>query len=156
MTDLFFSGRMDSKVRRSGLPELLELSRCGIKVDVPPVLLPRKEYYERCARAWLVWSPEGLGWDCFRHYESSACRSVPVINRPRIVWHGRMEEGVHCFFYEPSGGGLTAVVKAALADKEKLRTMAEAGREHVLRHHTHRTICGYILRQTIGTPPYRE
>jgi hypothetical protein len=155
-TDIFFSGRMDSEVRRRGLPELLELSRFGIKVDVPPTPLPRKEFYERCARAWLAWSPEGLGWDCFRHYESSACRSVPIINRPRITWHRPMEEGVHGFFYEPSGGNLTAVVRAALADKEKLRAMAAAGREHVLRHHTHRAICEYILRRTIGTPPYHE
>ncbi len=114
---------------------------------MPPARLPRKEFYERCARAWLVWSPEGLGWDCFRHYESAACRSVPVINRPRIVWHEPMQEGVHCFFYEPSGGNLAAVVKAALADKEKLRTMAEAGREHVLRHQTPTAICEYILQE---------
>jgi hypothetical protein len=155
-TDIFFSGRMTSDVRRRGLPELLELSRFGIKVDVPPALLPRKEFYERCARAWLAWSPEGLGWDCFRHYESSVCRSVPVLTRPRITWHRQMKEGVHCFFYEPSGAGLAAVVKAALSDKEKLRTMAEAGREQVLRYHTHRRICGYILQQTIGTPPDHE
>lgn len=148
-TDIFFSGQMSSEVRRRGLPELLGLSRFGIKVDVPPAPLPRKEFYERCARAWLVWSPEGSGWDCFRHYEASACRSVPVINRPRITRHGPMTEGVHCFFYEPSGGNLAAVVKAALADKEKLRTMAEAGREHVLRHHTHKAICEYILQRTV-------
>jgi hypothetical protein len=28
--------------------------------------------------------------------------------------------------------------------------MAEAGREHVLRHHTHRNICEYILQQIAG------
>ena len=146
-TDIFFFGGLNSEVRRRGLAELLELARSGVKVDVPPARLPRKEFYERCARAWLVWSPEGLGWDCFRHYESAACRSVPVINRSRIVWHEPMQEGVHCFFYEPSGGNLAAVVKAALADKSKLRTMAEAGREHVLRHQTPTAICEYILRQ---------
>jgi hypothetical protein len=149
-TDIFFSGRMNSEVRCSGFPELLELSRFGIKIDVPPALLPRKEFYQHCAQAWLVWSPEGLGWDCFRHYEASVCRSVPVINQPRITWHRKMKEGIHCFFYEPSGGNLAAAVKAALADKDKLRAMAEAGREHVLRHHTHRNICEYILQQIAG------
>jgi hypothetical protein len=148
-TDIFFSGRMSSEVRRRGLPELLGLTRFGIKVDVPPAPLPRIEFYERCARAWLVWSPEGLGWDCFRHYEAPACRSVPVINRPRITRHRPLEEGAHGFFYEPSGGNLSAVVKAALAGKEKLRTMAEAGREYVLRFHTHRAICEYILQRTV-------
>lgn len=144
-TDVFFSGGLNSEIRRRGFPELVELARLGIKVDVPPARLPRKEFYERCARAWLVWSPEGFGWDCFRHYEASACRSVPVINRPRIIWHRPLEEGIHCFFYEPSAGELTSVVKAALADKEKLRRMAEAGREHVLRHQTPKAICEYIL-----------
>ena len=147
--DVFFAGKMDSEVRRRGLAELDELARSGIKVDMPPERLPRKEFYERCARAWLVWSPEGFGWDCFRHYEAAACRSVPVMNRPRITWHRPLEEGVHCFFYDPSCGGLSSVIRAALADKERLRGMGEAGREHVLKNHTHEAICTYILSRTI-------
>jgi glycosyltransferase involved in cell wall biosynthesis len=144
-TDVFFSGGLNSEIRRRGFPELLELARAGIKIDVPPARLPRKEFYERCARAWLVWSPEGFGWDCFRHYEAAVCRSVPVINRPRIIWHRPLEEGVHCFFYAPSAGMLASVVKEALSDKERLRRMAEAGREHVLRYQTPKAICEYIL-----------
>jgi hypothetical protein len=147
--DVFYAGKTDSEVRRRGLPELDELARGGIKVDVSPERLPRKEFYERCARAWLVWSPEGFGWDCFRHYEAAACRSVPVINRPRIAWHRPMEDGVHCFFYDPERGGLGRAIRAALADKARLRAMAEAGRAHVLANHTHEAICTYILGQTI-------
>lgn len=151
-TDIFFSGRLNSDIRRLGLHELLELARSGIRIDVPSGPLPRKEFYERCARSWLVWSPEGFGWDCFRHYEAAVCRSVPVINRPRIEWHEPMKEGVHCFFYEPTRGNLTAAVRAALADKERLRTMAEAGREHVLRNHTPKAICEYILTKCAHAP----
>src|SRR5262249_47237839 len=77
--DVFFSGRIDhsSSIRSRGLAELRALQANGYQVDIADGALPSHEYYRRCARAWLVWSPEGLGWDCFRHYEVPACWSVP-------------------------------------------------------------------------------
>ena len=70
--DIFFSGHIDgsSSIRSRGLAELCALHGKGVQVDIADRPLPSHEYYRRCARAWLVWSPEGLGWDCFRHYES--------------------------------------------------------------------------------------
>ncbi|MFH0953127.1 MAG: hypothetical protein V1873_02225 [Verrucomicrobiota bacterium] len=43
--------------------------------------------------------------------------------------------------------------RAALADKDRLRTMAGAGREHVLRHHTHQKLCEYILETCLEDGP---
>ena len=108
----------------------------GISVDIPDAPLPREEFYRRCAAAWLVWSPEGYGWDCFRHYEAPACGSVPVINLPTIRRHQPLIDGEHALFYEPEPGGLTKAALAALADKPGLTRIAELGREHVLAHHT--------------------
>ena len=68
------------------------------------------EFYQRAARAWLVWSPEGLGWDCFRHYEAPACGSVPVINQPNIERHQPLVHGEHAFYYDRSPGELTRTI----------------------------------------------
>jgi hypothetical protein len=69
--DIFFAGKIEgsSLIRQRGVGELLALRERGIVVDIPDGALPQSEFYRRCARAALTWSPEGLGWDCFRHYE---------------------------------------------------------------------------------------
>lgn len=149
-TDIFFSGRVDFPfARRRGIEKLLALRRDGIRVEIGE-RMPLAEYMERCARAWLVWSPEGFGTDCFRHYEAPLCRSVPVINRAPMIRHQPLEEGVHCFLYDAERDDLAAVVRQALADRDRLRAMAAAGREHVLRHHTFEAICGYVIETTMN------
>lgn len=147
--DVFFAGAVDgnSTVRPAGLHELEALRNEGIRVDIPDRRLDPKEYFDRCAAAWLVWSPEGLGWDCFRHYEAPLCGSVPVINRSPNLCHRPLRDGEHCFIYDLEQGGLTRTIRRALADKDRLRAMAIAGRDHVLAHHTARALCDYVLRE---------
>src|SRR4029453_1836066 len=98
--------------------------------------LSLQDFYRRCAQAWIVWSPEGLGWDCFRHYEALGCGSVPVINQPTIERHQPLLGGEHAVYYDPVPGELTRTIVAALADKDRLRAMARAGKSHVMTHHT--------------------
>ncbi len=149
-TDIFFSGRVDfPPVRRRGIDRLLALRRDGLRVEIGE-RMPLSEYMERCARAWLVWSPEGYGKECFRHYETPLCRSLPVINRAPMLRHQPLEEGVHCFYYDAEKDDLATVVRQALVDRDRLRTMAAAGREHVLRHHTFEAICRYVLETTLN------
>ena len=150
-TDIFFAGALsNSHVRSQGLRQLERLREQGCRVDIAGTDLPQAEYFARCARAWLTWSPEGYGWDCFRHYEAGACGSVPVISQPTIFRHEPLREGVHCFYYDTEGDGLETVVRKALSDKEQLATMARAAREHVLRHHTQRRLCEYVLDTSLG------
>lgn len=149
-TDIFFSGRVDfPPLRRRGIEQLLALRREGIRVEIGEPM-PLSEYMERCARASLVWSPEGFGKECFRHYEAPLCRSVPVINRAPMIRHQPLEEGVHCFYYDAERDDLAAVVRQALVDRDRLRTMAAAGRDHVLRHHTFEAICRYVIETTLN------
>src|SRR5262249_50017700 len=135
--DIFFAGRIEgsSFSRRKGFSELLALrEQHGIVVEISE-RLPQAEFYRRCARAWLTWSPEGLGWDCFRHYEAAMCGSVPLINQPTIERHRPLLQGMHAIYYDVDEGGLTRAVLAALADKPRLEAMARAARAHVLEHH---------------------
>ncbi len=152
IADLFFAGsvRGNSTVRQDGLAEIERLRSRGVRVDIPERPLPVSEFRRRMAQAWLAWSPEGLGWDCNRHYEAALGQTVPVINYPTILRYAPLEEGVHAFHYAPEPGGLEAVVMRALANKERLRAMAIAARDHALAHHTVRAVCDHILASALA------
>jgi hypothetical protein len=151
--DIFFAGDVESNstVRSAGLRSLRKLSDLGIKVDIALDRQPTAEYYRRMSQAWLAWSPSGLGWDCYRHYEAPQCLAVPVINYPTIFRHQPLEAGVHAIYYAPEDDGLSNAVLSALPNKEKLRTMAKAGCAHVRANHAGPVFCDRILNMTVGT-----
>jgi hypothetical protein len=149
--DVFFAGKVhdSSSLRLAGLAELVGLRAQGIRVDVADTILPRAEFYRRCASAWLTWSPEGYGWDCMRHYEALACGSVPIINYPSIERHRPLIAGEHVFFYGVEAGGLSDTIRNALPDKSRLARMAENGRAHVLAHHSPAALARHIVETTL-------
>lgn len=150
--DVFFAGQVhaSSTLRARGLAELLTLRESGLRLDIPDAPLPRDAFLRRCARAHLVWSPEGLGWDCFRTYEAALCGSVAVQNRPTIERHRPLEDGVHMLHYDAEPGGLSRVVMTALADKARLAQMADAARRHVLEHHTPAAIARHMITHALA------
>ena len=149
--DVFFAGLVDgsSWVREAGLRELGALRSSGLRVDIPEQRLAPEEFYRRCAAAWLTWSPEGLGWDCFRHYEAAACGSVPVISRPTIERYQPLRDREHAFYYDVEPGGLTATIRDALRDKPRLDAIAHAARAHVLALHTPTALATHIVQTTL-------
>ncbi len=150
--DIFFAGQLEASswIRKVGAEELANLSRAGIKVDLPSGSLSRDEFYARCASSWLVWSPEGYGWECFRHYEALACGSVPIINYPTIERHRPLIDGEHALFYSGEPGTLESAVLLALADKQRLNRIAAAGRAHVMKHHTVSSLAQHIVEQGLA------
>jgi hypothetical protein len=150
-TDVFFAGSpSNSSVRVQGFAELAALAAQGYAIDVSPGGLSKTEYLARCSRAWLTWSPEGYGWECYRHYEASLCRSVPLLSQPTISRYRPLLDGVHALYYQPEAGSLREAIVAALADKAALAAMADAARAHALRFHTHLRSCEYILGTVLG------
>jgi len=151
--DIFFAGQVapNSTVREQGLRQLEALAARGYRVDVTQERMPLERYLERCARAWLAWSPEGFGWDCMRHYEAPYCGTVPVMSRATIQRYRPLIEGEHGFYYDVEGDGLARTVERALADKERLRAMASAGRAHVLAHHSWRALCDYVVAEAYAS-----
>ena len=152
-SDVFFAGQVDTPLRRAEWPALLALRRDGVRVDMSETRLPPAEFYRRCASAWIVWSPEGRGWQCFRHLEAAACGSVPLMNRPAIRQHEPLVDGVHGLHYDARPGSLARAVVEALADKARLTRIAAAARDHVLTHHTHAAICARILSAIYASRP---
>jgi hypothetical protein len=147
MIDVFFAGRIrdSSTVRERGFAELLALREHGYAIDVSDAALPLDEYLARCARAHLVWSPEGYGWQCFRTYEAAMCGTAPLCSRPGIESYAPLLEGVHAVYYDVEPGGLTRAVRAALADRARLRAIGAAAREHVLAFHTPAAIARHVV-----------
>jgi hypothetical protein len=151
--DVFFAGRVagSSSVRERGLAELLALRNQGIRVDVPDKPLPLDEYLARIARAWLTWSPEGYGYDCFRTYEAAICGSVPVLNRQTVDRYQPLRDGAHCFYYDAEPGNLSAMITQALQDRGHLSRMAETARTFVLAQHTPAALARYVAKTTLST-----
>jgi hypothetical protein len=144
--DVFFVGNVAGlPAREQGMAELDRLKAAGVVVDIPDRRLDREEFYARCAAARIVWSPEGYGWDCFRHYEAAACGSVPLINYPSIIRHAPLQHGVHCLYYAPEPGGLASTVLSALQDKARLAAMAENAREQAIRFHRRSALGDYVV-----------
>lgn len=145
--DVFFAGRVrdSSTVRERGFAELLALRDDGHAIDVSDAALPLDEYLARCARAHLVWSPEGFGWQCFRTYEAAMCGTAPLCSRPGIECYSPLIDGVHAVYYDVEPGGLTRAVKAALADRARLCAIGIAAREHVQAFHTPAAIARHVV-----------
>ena len=147
--DFFFAGPIEhSAVRAAGLRWLQELQEEGYAVYVPKERLPRRQFYKALSASWLVWSPEGSGWDCYRHYEACLAGSVPVINFPSIQRYAPLLDGIHCFYYAMEGDDLLQKIRAALSNKSRLAEMACAARKHVLEHHTCERLGAYILTES--------
>jgi glycosyltransferase involved in cell wall biosynthesis len=148
--DVFFAGALCNQIRTDALETIRSLSGRGLRVVIPSAPLPYPDFMEALARSWLVLSPEGYGWDCYRHYEACIAGSVPVINRPSYRRHLFLQDGQHCFYYDPGQGSLAELLHAVLADKGRLMRMAEAGRQHVLVNHTRSAVARYVLREIAG------
>lgn len=151
VTDVFFAAHIPGMpVRERGLAELKALQAQGLRIDICETRIPRDEFYRRCAQAWLTWSPEGYGWDCFRHYEAPMCGSVPMHNYPNIRRHAPTEHGVQAFYHGAEAGALTRCIHEALADKQRLMRMAAAARAHCEAHHTREAIVRHVIETTLA------
>ena len=150
--DIFFAGTIDanSTARSAGVEELRALECEGYIVDFSLQRLPKSQYLQRMSGAWLSWSPAGLGWDSYRHYEAPLAGSVPLLNYPSIARHCPLRDGEHCLLYAVEPGGLIGAARSALADKARLRKMAEAGAAHVRKHHLPRARAEYITSTVLG------
>jgi hypothetical protein len=151
-SDIFFVGAVtdNSTVRITGMQELQALAREGYVIDMPAERLARPEFLERIGAAWLAWSPGGLGWDCTRHYEAPLAGAVPLINDPTILRHQPLRDGEHCVFYHIEPGGLAEAARRALADKPRLRRMAQVAAEHVRVHHSLHARAEYVTVTVLG------
>ncbi|HXR03932.1 MAG TPA: glycosyltransferase [Verrucomicrobiae bacterium] len=151
-TDVFFSGGLVNRVNRlRGLKQLERLKAVGYAIDIAPERLPREAFLKRCAQAHIVWSPEGYGWDCLRHYEIALVGSVPLIQSPTIHRYAPLMDDVHALYYYVEQDHLAIRVRQALQNRARLIEMGTAARQHVLKWHTLDALSRYIIEETLRT-----
>ena len=146
--DVFFSGTDTSPLREQARRVLRKLKAEGTcRVYLPENPLSREEFYQACAESYLVLSPSGLGWDCYRHYEAALCSSVPVMNYPTIRRYHPFIDGEHGFYYDLEENGLERCLRQALTDRPRLIKMGQTAREHVLTHHLYSKLLRMMLKE---------
>ena len=146
--DIFYIGENPkTTVRLRGMQLMQRLKTQGLRIDLPEERLTPQEYRARIARAWLVWSPEGSGWECARHHESIIEGAVPVMNYPTIDRYKPLIEGKHAFYYGCEEDDLERVIKQALSNTSRLLEMVQAGREHLRQWYTKDAILDYVWRE---------
>lgn len=151
-TDVFFSGDCENRINRQrGLQQLESLKREGYAIDIAYDRLPREEFLRRCAQAHIVWSPEGFGWDCFRHYEVALVGSVPLMQVPPIYRYAPLVEDVHGIYYYVEDDHLAVRVRQALKSRAQLVGMGVAARRHVLKNHALEALSRYVVQETNET-----
>jgi hypothetical protein len=95
--DVFAAIYVRNTLRKRALAELLKLKATSkLNILIPEGRLSQEEFYRLCAQSRVTLSPEGGGWDCARHYESIACGSLPLMNRPHLHtrWAGVLPEAI--------------------------------------------------------------
>jgi Glycosyl transferases group 1 len=151
-TDVFFAGGTAHRLNRQwGLRQLERLKAEGYSIDIVQEQLPLDEFLRRCAQACLVWSPEGHGWDCQRHYEAAVTGSVPLMQSPTIYRHAPLLDNEHGIYYHVEGDHLAFRIRQALQNRVRLTEMGQAARAHVLRWHTHAALGRYVIEETRRT-----
>lgn len=139
------SGNVYYKIREEGIAVLNQLAARGYRVEISTERMPYDEFIAKCGSAWLVWSPEGFGWECYRHYEACIAGSIPLMNYPRIECHMPLQDRVHAFYYCFQTGNMLDTIEEALADKERLVSMIQRARLFVREHHTLEGLARYII-----------
>ena len=132
-----------------GVRELQALAQEGYVVDTPAKRLARPEFLAH-GRAWLAWSPGGL-WLGLRAALRSAAGGRPcrLINDPTILGIGRSPwRALRVLSHRT--GGLAEAARQALADKPRLRRMAQAAAEHVRMHHSLHARAEYMTATVLG------
>jgi hypothetical protein len=149
--DIFWAGNINiSPVRQRGYELLKKFRDRGYRVDLCEQKVGRDEFYEKIARSYLVWSPEGTAWQCYRHLEVCAMESVPLLTYPTIWQDKPLREGEHCFTYDPEDEHLLEVAAEVLEDKERLIRMGKAARPFVLKNHMKSSIYLRHLFEQVG------
>lgn len=148
-TDVFFCGDFRNRPNRQrGIQQLEKLRAEGLAIDISYERLPREEFLRRCAQACMVWSPEGFGWDCFRHYEVALVGSVPLMQTPTIYRYAPLEDGVQGVYYYVENDGLADRVRQALQNRARLKEMGLAARRLVLEKHTLEALARYVIQES--------
>lgn len=143
--DVFFGARQNSGPRERVFPELRALARDGYRVHIQKERCQLPEYFDLLARSYLVLSPEGHGYQCFRHYEAMLAGSVPLINEATSPPLNGLLGGFNCLFYPDVDGGLAQTASAALSDRAALQARGRELPVWVVANHSTEAVGRFLM-----------
>ena len=115
--------------------------------------VPKAEWIRLMAASRLVFSPPGVGWDCWRHYEAMLAGAIPLMTYPTILRYQPPVDNVEGFYFAPEPGGLDRALAQAWSQRDRFQEISSAGRDLVLRHHTFPRLRDYVIRKTLEAFP---
>lgn len=113
----------------------------NIVIDKP---LPFEEYCQKMARSKITVSVSGGGWDCYRHYESVALGSLPIMDRPEVdmIWWQPFADNI---FFEKTLVNLIEKIEKLLKDDESRNICFEKLEKYIENHMLHSKIIEFII-----------
>ena len=133
--DIFYAGSESHVPARKVLPKALaELERRGWKVCMPRERLSFEDYMDTLSESRFCCSPSGMGWDCFRHYESLSQGAIPLLDHRAIIQSHTLCDARECFYLDYQADLFSQMERVLKIDSAELDVMARSGQE-VLREH---------------------
>lgn len=144
--DVFCASSINAPARERGLQLLRNLaaSHPQLRVCIAEKPLTPDEFHEHMSRSRIVLSTEGVGFHCFRHYQTMLHQAVPLVNHNDAVRTDLMDQ-VNCLRYHENQEDFNRVVLAALRDPSQLGIIANQARTFARQHHTPNAIAKKIL-----------
>ncbi|MCH6255413.1 glycosyltransferase [Puniceicoccaceae bacterium K14] len=100
--DLFFAGKFHQGRKRAIEKLIQTLNTQDLNIVVLKERVDLKTYYDYLNRSRLVLSPSGIGWHCFRHYESLVAGAIPVIDKSEEEIVSDLKDGQNAIIYQNS------------------------------------------------------
>jgi hypothetical protein len=142
--DVFYCCNNSSTLRIK-VEEFLKKMSCDKKWNIViDKSLPFEEYCQKMARSKITVSVSGGGWDCYRHYESVALGSLPIMDRPEVdmIWWQPFADNI---FFEKTLVNLGEKIEKLLTD-DKLRSLYfEKLEKYIENHMLHSKIIEFII-----------
>ncbi|TLD70888.1 hypothetical protein FEM03_11325 [Phragmitibacter flavus] len=144
--DLFFASSINAPPRERGLQFIKNLAQSHpeLRLHIADKPLSADAFHEHMSRSRMVLSTEGVGFHCFRHYQTMLHEAVPLVNHNDQV-QTNLIDGENSLRYHENQNDFNRVVLSALQDLPRLATVARQARLFAQQHHTPNGIARRIL-----------
>lgn len=117
-------------------------------IIIPDKPLPKDDFQDHLQRSRICLSPDGIGFHCFRHYQTMACGTVPFITRNPTI----QSDIVHldnCILYDDNECGFYNALLNALQNPTQLYTISQNAQQLFHQRHTPEAVAQLILKNTL-------
>lgn len=104
-----------------------------------------KFFLEELSASKIAYNFKGAGWDTLRYWEIPGVETFMISGEPKIRIPNNFDHGRHLVFCRDDLSDLLPLTEYYLKNQDERETIARAGHQHVLEHHTYRKRAEYFL-----------